>query len=309
MRRHLFVVAFASLFGATVWQAHAGDGDVKKQIDNLKAKSAETRHAAADALGKLGPKAPAPAIDALVTALGDEDVAVRRAAGSALLAIGEPALKPLAASLTSFNRVAQLMSLTVLARFGPDALPVVEELTEALKDPDLDVRIHAARALEAVGPRAKAAVPDLVKVSRDTSNVGALVRPGLANSVCEAALLAVIAIEPSSLEQASKSAMPGLLEAFKSKDPNTRKSAIAAVGLLGPHGAPAIDDLKLLLLQETTATSAFLTLQKLGPEGHKVLWQLARSEQVDLPDRVFIIRMFWHSREHASKVTIDSLRA
>jgi HEAT repeat protein len=87
------------------------------------------QEAAADALGRMGPAA----VPALIQALQNPDVSVRRKA------------------------------VEVLGRVGPDAKDAVPELVKLLDDPDEDVRKSAARTLGRIGPPAQDAVPALVR--------------------------------------------------------------------------------------------------------------------------------------------------
>ena len=93
-------------------------------------------------LGTLrDPRAVAP----LVSVLRDGDRAVRDAATSALLAIGEPAVMTLGACLSDSVLTVQELASSVLATIA-DAR-VLEPLVKALASPDWIVRMHAAKAL------------------------------------------------------------------------------------------------------------------------------------------------------------------
>jgi HEAT repeat protein len=49
---------------------------------------------------------------------------------------------------------------------GPAAAPAVPQLIKALNDPELPVRLAAAGALGAIGPKASAAIPVLQDLAR-----------------------------------------------------------------------------------------------------------------------------------------------
>lgn len=87
------------------------------------------QHAAADALGRIGP----PAVPDLIQALRNRDPAVRKQAAE------------------------------VLARMGSDAQPAVPDLIRLLDDEDESIRKEAARTLGRIGPAAAAAVPALMR--------------------------------------------------------------------------------------------------------------------------------------------------
>jgi HEAT repeat protein len=89
---------------------------------------------------------------------------------------------------------------------GASAAPAVPALAGALKDPDPVVRMAAGEALAAVGPGAKAAVPDLIAACR---------APGQTVHVRRAAAQALGAIGP-----AAKDALPALREVAADPTPH-----------------------------------------------------------------------------------------
>jgi hypothetical protein len=94
-------------------------------------------------------------------------------------------------------------------------------------------REQSFRTLAAIGPDAKAAVPELIKIVGDES-----LYP---SSLQWAALRAIEAIGP-----AAKEAVPTILEALR-KNPRLCYSAAPALGAMGPDAAEAVDDLLRLL--------------------------------------------------------------
>jgi HEAT repeat protein len=289
-------------------RARAGD-DVAKHIDDLRAFAPETRRQAAEALGQLGPKATPVAIDALAEALSDYDALVRRAAATSLLAVGEPAVPALAKTLKAEATRARLAALTVLLTLGPQARAATADLAAALKDRDVEVRIYAATALEEIGPAAKDALPALVAAAGDTANVGDKLRSEPRGSVCEATLSAIKAIDPTALEQTAKAALPSLLTALKEGDENARRAAAIAVGELGPHGQPAVGELKRLLADKDghRQAVALAALQLVGGEGHQVLLDLVRADKTPLEQRVGILRQLRWVRD-VPPAAVDALR-
>lgn len=74
-------------------------------------------------------------------------------------------LPELIASLTSDNDVARIVAAKVLADMGPKAEPAVFALIQNLSyQGNSEVRESAARALGAIGPAAKSAVPQLTRL-------------------------------------------------------------------------------------------------------------------------------------------------
>jgi HEAT repeat protein len=84
-------------------------------------------------------------------------------AADALSRIGEPAVPALVGALTDPEVNVRIQAARALARLGPPAKDAVPALTKALDDPDIGVRQNAARALGQIGPDAKEAVPELIR--------------------------------------------------------------------------------------------------------------------------------------------------
>ncbi|MBI1914238.1 MAG: HEAT repeat domain-containing protein [Planctomycetes bacterium] len=126
---------------------------------------------AAMVLGLMGEQAQG-AIPALVDALRDEDVQVRRMITAALGEIGPPsrtAVPVLVNSLRDRNEVVRTRAAIALSEMGPAARVAVPGLTAALKDHCLGVRRWATFALGEIGPKAAAAAPELLELFRDPS--------------------------------------------------------------------------------------------------------------------------------------------
>src|SRR5262249_42691298 len=101
---------------------------VRVPIGALGAPHGTGREAAAPGPAEYEPAEARPALPALVVALGDEDVVVRR-------------------------RVAMALGM-----MGAEAKEAVPALTAALGDPSDAVRLHAAAALGEIGPEARPAL-------------------------------------------------------------------------------------------------------------------------------------------------------
>lgn len=128
---------------------------------------------AAVALGQLGPVA-APALPALVTALGHPQPDTARAAAWALGQMGPAAVEPLAAVLkrvavtagaaAAIDVTQRRHAIAALEWIGAEG---VSALTAGLSDPAPAVRRDAARALGRIGPAAAAARAELLKAVAD----------------------------------------------------------------------------------------------------------------------------------------------
>src|SRR5271166_4882027 len=102
--------------------APADEKSVLDWIKELRAADSGMRRQAAEALARLGPKAAA-AVPALIEALADKDVMVRRDAGRALSRIGEPAVPALIEALADKDVMVRHDARHVLSKMGKVAFP------------------------------------------------------------------------------------------------------------------------------------------------------------------------------------------
>src|SRR5258708_1996740 len=63
-----------------------------------------------------------------------------------------------------------------LGEMGPLAAPAVRSLTSALSDPNRGVQIEAILAIDRIGPAARDAVPDLVRIIKGNDSNAATAR-------------------------------------------------------------------------------------------------------------------------------------
>lgn len=155
------------------------------------------RKDAARALGGIGD---ARAASPLGTALSDGDLDVRREAAEALVKIGEPAVQPVVAGLSS----SPVLATETLGRLRSSA--AVEPLARALKDRDPDVRVAAAKALGAIRDR------------RAVEPLAAVLRRDKAAVVRQAAVQALHEIP-------GERALPALVDALADPDAGVREAA------------------------------------------------------------------------------------
>jgi HEAT repeat protein len=118
---------------------------------------------AVDALGRIGPDAAA-ALPQLAELATGNPGALRGAALEALQHLGPAAVPTLAKGLASRDPSERAASAAALGGVLPASGDAVAPLRAALKDDDFEVRRHAVFALGLLGPKASAAVPDLVRV-------------------------------------------------------------------------------------------------------------------------------------------------
>lgn len=131
-------------------QIAPADVAVMYLIQGLRDAEASVRLVAATRLRLLG-KAAAPAAQALATALGDSDPAVRDAAAESLISIGAPAVEPLAAVLNSPSADARKYALACLAKIGAPAKAAIPAIEKCRQDADEQIRKLAEAALKQIG--------------------------------------------------------------------------------------------------------------------------------------------------------------
>src|SRR5262245_2446272 len=272
----------------------------------LKDPDADVRRLAAAEAGKRKVESAIPALTGL---LEDADAKVRRAAGDALIRIGPRAAPALAGALGSTAENTRLAAVSALHRLaGPREKPtkeVLDALSAALKDGNIDVRIRAASTLGRFGANARGALPALFAAARDTSNLGQIIRKDFSSSVTEAAIQASLKIDPDRGAGLAKEALPALLAAIKSKDQAVVQAAGFALAALGPHAKPAVPALQEA--QKTAkgfAASAVTAALKAvsGREALKSLFDLVKDRQAPLEKRLEALRELAWTRSPDDKV-------
>ena len=138
-----------------------GPAAIPALIEALKEEGERGRYRAADALGRIGPKARS-AVPALGRAMRDKDPRLAEKATYALAKIG-PAAVPalLEAARDEKNKTLRRRALYSLGQVKPPATEAVAVLIDAVKDGQWEVAAAAAGALGDMGPAAKDAVPTL----------------------------------------------------------------------------------------------------------------------------------------------------
>jgi HEAT repeat protein len=272
----------------------------------LKDPDADTRRLAAEEAGKRKVES---AIPALAGLLEDADAKVRRAAADALVRIGPRAAPALAGALRSTAEEARLAAVSALYQLaGLKEKPtkeVLDALSAALKDGNIDVRIHAASTLGRFGANARGELPALFTAAKDTSNLGQIVRKDFSSSVTEAAIQASLKIDPDCGAALAKAALPDLIAALKSKDQAVVQAAGFALAELGPHAKPAVPALQEA--QKTAkgfAASAVTDALKAvgGREALKSLFDLVKDRKAPLEKRLDALRELARTRSPDDKV-------
>lgn len=115
----------------------------------------------------------ADAVDALISRLGDGDEHQRDALSMALVAIGEPALRPTVVATRAESPARRAHAAETLGHFGDTvdanvlADAALQPLTDLTADPDRDVRVAAVSALEELGEPAYATLERLTSSDDD----------------------------------------------------------------------------------------------------------------------------------------------
>ncbi|HKQ79112.1 MAG TPA: HEAT repeat domain-containing protein [Blastocatellia bacterium] len=129
------------------------------------------RQFAANSLAKLGPTA-REALPSLEHSLkSDQNSGIWHSAASALAAIGPEAAPALVSSLSDATYDKKWPIIQALGKLGPAARQAISELVKVLQVPVLNdflgVRPEAARSLGEIGPEAIEAVPSLIESLKD----------------------------------------------------------------------------------------------------------------------------------------------
>ncbi len=145
---------------------YAQDNRVEKLINDLNDMySDDQQEAAAEALGRIGdPRA----VEPLIMALKDRDLAVRRKAAEALGKIKDArAVEPLIVAMKDENEYVRQEAAEALGKIG---VPAVEALIITLKDKDSDIQENAIKALGWIGD-ARAVDPLIAALKDEDSDI------------------------------------------------------------------------------------------------------------------------------------------
>ncbi len=233
---------------------------VPQLISALKDGSGKVRMMAAMALGEIGHPAKE-AVPALLEAANDKSDFVRALAAGALGKTGRGAkgvVPALIGMLGDKHREVRRAAATGLGDIGQADEPVLNALIATLgKDPDSAVRVDAAQALGQLGPKAKSAVPALLRALKDGD---------------------VQRYAAEALGRIGRSAVQPLIDlAVRGKSEAVRLGAIRGLGKLGPVAKSAVPVL-LKCLRDKSADVRKATaraLPEIKPVEKKVIAALA----------------------------------
>src|SRR4028118_533274 len=205
----------------------ANPKEIASLIEKLKTNDEMELEAAIKKLRKIGE----PAIPALMKALQDKNLQVRRSAADLLRQIGPPAIPALAKALKNSDANVRSIAAYVLGNIGAKAQTALPQLIPLLQDSNAKVRSSAASALGRIGAEAQTAVPQLVPLLTDSN---AKVRSNAAS-----------ALEGIGAE--AQTALPQLVPLLTDSDANVRSSAASALGKIGAEAKIALPQLVPLL--------------------------------------------------------------
>lgn len=169
-------------------------------------------------------------------------------------------------------------------------------LSDALADPDVEVRVNAISGLIAAGPGASKAVPDLIQALSDSRpevrKEAAIVLQWLGPAAAKAADALSTALSDSDSEVRSEAivalgeigpeargAVPGLVAALADPDPYVREEAAFALGKIGPDAKEASTPLRAALQDKEAGVPLYaaFALERLAPSPSGVPVALIRA--------------------------------
>jgi HEAT repeat protein len=197
-------------------------------------------------LGNLG-RAAAEATPVLENLLHSPDERLANQAARSLAQIGEPALDALVLGAGSEEGLVSLRSLWALSLMGPDAKKAVPDLVKLLEHPQERIRGAALYALGEIGPDAKEAAAAIVK---QIGTPSPMVRY---NAVLALGKIGTVVVDD-------------LRELLADKTPEVRADAARALRLFGTERAVALPDLDAALKDRSEDVRAAAALAIGGME-------------------------------------------
>ena len=241
----------AEMLGA-LGEAAAPAAEVLGEL--LADQEAHVRSAALEALQKLGPAA-LPALPALCAYLRSGRASAR--AAQAIVAIGAPAVDPLAGMLADSDAALRARAAWCLGEIGSDASVAVPPLLEMLASREADLRAAAASALGGIHAEAAAVVPLLVKALSDrTPEVQRAAGAGLVRFGAEAAGSVASILDDADADSGLREDAlrilvgigPGAKDALATRtallaDPDAKRAGVARAAFVavGEGGVPILE--------------------------------------------------------------------
>jgi HEAT repeat protein len=268
----------------------ANPKEIASLIEKLKSNDERELDTAIEKLGKIGK----PAIPALMKALQDKNLLVRRSAADVLAKIGPPAIPDLVKALNNFDAGVLSSATSVLGSIGAEAKMAVPKLILLLKNPNANVRGSAAYALGSIGAEAKTAARPLVPLLKDreanvrSSAAYALERIGAEAKDAAQDLVPLLtdsdvgvrrdtAYALGSIGAEAKDAVPQLIPLLTDSDVGVRRTVTYALERIGAEAKAAVPQLVALLKKDSDANvrrNAAYALGNIGAEAKDAVPQL-----------------------------------
>jgi HEAT repeat protein len=208
--------------------------DVERLLSELKQDDAIKQDKAARALASAG----AEAVPGLTEAVQSKKEGVVGRAARALGQIGAPAKKAVPALIERLKTNKgksrdDAEVIEALMKIAPRSTEALSAFRVIVREPPANPsRVHAVVALGKMGPKAKEAVPDLIKVVGEAPRKDGFLRFHAATSLGQ-------------MGAEAKEAVPALVKLLGDKKAGPgRRTVVVALGQMGPAAKDAVDALK-----------------------------------------------------------------
>jgi HEAT repeat protein len=259
---------------AQVQQPPADNGDVTELSEPPNSEEDAVQAAPADAPAATGDGA-APAVEALIVQLKDEDPHVRAQAARALGQMGKAAVsaaEPLAALVADEDATVRRAAVGALRGIEPDDEMIVPLMLKMLGDADPHVVALATNSLAEEGPEI---VPAMIKAMDDERTI-------------YWAILVLLELGPD-----AKEAVPALAQALSHQHEEIRHEAAQALRAIGPDAKAAVPELMAALDDEQIVVQmpAVLALGSIGPAAKEAAQKVRSLQESD--DDLLKVCVMW----------------
>ena len=196
-----------------------------------------------------------------ITALDDDDTAVRSRAADELSSFGESAAEAVPHLIQALRDDYEPVRLNAAYTLGAIGAPAVPQLIETLGDENAPTRRMAAYALAAVGAPAVSALSEALQHTEDAVRVEA-------------------SYALAQIGNAAEPAIPALMERTKDDNVEVRRYLAEAFGSLGAIAAPAVPQLTDMVADDDDKQVRFesaLALAQIGPAANDAVPVLANA--------------------------------
>ncbi len=243
-------------------------------MEKLDAPDLAVRRGAVFSLGKIGTYAHM-AIDKMISMVPGAEPELHSSIAWALSIISLEEMEKLVGELENPNPEIRAAVAEALGRAARDAELCVPALIPHLKDPEMQVRAHSAKALGNMraAKKAEEAVPALIATLTDEDpEVAWLASEALRKIATDEALEAWMNFEP-------EGSVPKLIKQLKNKDKVFRADAAKALRDLGAEAKDAVDALAGAMRDQMWNVKSFSAeaLSRIGPDAAEAVPALQRA--------------------------------